>query len=300
MSNKFTASVVIPSFNGENLLKKHTPYVLRAKTHKANSIIEIIVVDDCSSDESIKTIKSEFPNLKVVKHKKHRGVSASINTGVRSAKGNLVVLLNNDVSPKSDFLVKSLRHFSDDSIFSVSFNEKGYSWAKGEFVKGFVSHSQGRKVNKVQSSFWASGGSAVFRRDYWMRLGGMDEILFSPFYWEDIDLSYRAQKRGWKVLWEPGSSVTHKHESTTKLFPVKYRRNIQERNQLLFIWKNITSPNLFKKHLTALLRRAISHPGYIKIIILALLKIKPVIRLRRKEKKDGKVSDEAIFAQFSD
>jgi GT2 family glycosyltransferase len=300
MSNKFTVSVVIPNYNGKELLKKNIPHVLNAKKNKGNQILEIIVVDDCSTDTSVKFLKRKYSDICLVRHKKHRGVSAAINTGARSAKGKFVVLLNNDVVPERDFLVKALHHFSDESVFSVSFNEKGYSWAKGEFVRGFVNHSPGKQSKKVQPTFWANGGSAIVRRNYWMKLGGMDEALFSPFYWEDIDICYRAQKRGWKVLWEPGCQVLHEHESTVKTFPVKYRQKIQERNQLLFIWKNITSPNLFRKHLTALFRRILRHPGYIKVVFAALLKIKSVIRLRKKEKKECRVSDETIFDRFSD
>ncbi len=130
-------------------------------------------------------------------------------------------------------------------------------------------------------------------------MGGMDEKLLSPFYWEDIDLCYRAQKRGWKILWEPKSVVIHEHESTTGKFPKKYRQRIQDRNQLLFVWKNLGSSALFKKHIVFMLNRAFRHPGYFIVIIMALTKLRTVALARRKEIKESKVSDETIFGFFT-
>ncbi len=131
-----------------------------------------------------------------------------------------------------------------------------------------------------------------------MELGGMDEKLLSPLYWEDLDLSYRAQKRGYELLWEPKAMVTHEHESTVKKLPIRYVQRIQERNQLLFIWKNLTSRILFRKHIIGLLKRAATHPGYLLIIFSALRFIFKVIKARNIEAKEAKISDEAIFNRF--
>jgi GT2 family glycosyltransferase len=291
-------SIIIPSYNTKWLLEKNLPHVLNAKKNKKNNIVEIIVVDDASPDGSVDLLKKKFPEVKVVKHKINRGFSSSVNTGARTSKGDLLVLLNTDVIPEEDFLVSTLPLFKDDSVFAISFSEKGYSWAKGEFKNGFVGHGLGTKTKKVHDTFWVSGGSGIFRRDYWMSLGGIDEKLFSPFYWEDLDLGYRALKRGYKLLWDPDSRVLHKHESTIGLLPKKYVGRIRERNQLIFIWKNITSPILIRKHMVGLFKRILRHPGYIRIVFMALSKIRQILKARKKEKKACKVSDEAIFARF--
>lgn len=299
MSSKKRVTIVIPNYNGKKLLEKNLPHVLKAYKYKRNLISEIIVVDDCSTDASVKLIKEKFPEIRLVKHTKNRGFSSAVNTGARTATSKLVALLNTDVVPSKDFLVSVLPHFNKASIFAVSLNEKGYSWAKGFFKNGFVGHEPGQKSKKIHTTFWVNGGSGVFRRSHWMQLGGMDEILFPPFYWEDIDLSYRAQKRGWKTLWEPKALVTHKHESTIGKISVKFRERVQERNQLLFIWKNITSLNLINKHKAGLFKKIVRHPGYLKIVFLAIMKLRWVRWARKKEKMECKVSDEAIFAQFS-
>ncbi len=291
-------SVVIPNFNGVSLLKKNIPKLFAAQKIVDNKISEIVIVDDASEDESVKLIKTEFPQIKLVKHKINRGFSASVNTGVRSARGSLIALMNSDVVPTKNFLINVFPHFEDPSVFAVSMHEEGYGWAKGKFENGFIVHAPGKEGNKVHDSFWVSGGSGVFRRSMWIKLKGMDEGLFK-FYWEDVDLSYRAQKRGFKTLWEPKANVFHKHESTTgATFTKKHMSKMQEKNQLLFIWKSLTSPALFRKHIVGLGKRILRHPGYALIFLSALTRTRYVLKARKIEKKESKVSDEAIFAKF--
>jgi GT2 family glycosyltransferase len=292
-------SIVIPCYNTAELLRKNLPLVLKAAGNPQNNILEVIVVDDGSPDTSADVVKKEFPQIRLIKHRVNRGFSAAVNTGVRMAKGDLVCLLNTDVIPADNFLVSVSAHFEQKEIFAVSFHEKDYSWAKGDFKTGYLNHSLGKESSGPHISLWASGGSAVFRRDYWMSLGGMDEKLFSPFYWEDIDLSFRAYKRGLSVLWDPMAQVEHKHESTIGQLSKGYTQRIKERNELLFIWKNITSSHLFGMHIRALFARMLRHPGYIRIVLMAMAKAPLVDRARRKERKEAKVSDETIFARFA-
>lgn len=297
--SELKVSIVIPSYNTRDLLRKNLPKVISAKDFKKNNIMEIILVDDASPDDSANVVKKEFPQVKLIRHKVNRGFSSSVNTGARSSKGQLIALLNTDVIPEEDFLVSVLPYFKKRRVFAVSLNEKGgYSWARGFFKDGYVAHEPGEKTNEPHSTFWVSGGSGVFRRDYWMKLGGMDEKVFSPFYWEDLDLSYRAAKRGLELIWEPKAQVVHKHEATVSKLPKSYVDRIRERNHLLFIWKNITSPNLTRRHVVGLIKRFLRHPGYARIVIMALLRGSAVLKARAREKKESKVSDEAIFSTF--
>jgi GT2 family glycosyltransferase len=133
----------------------------------------------------------------------------------------------------------------------------------------------------------------------WMKLGGMSEKLFKA-YWEDVDLSYRAQKRGWRVVWEPSGRVEHKHETTySRVMSQKQRQIMQETNQLVFNWKNITSGNLMRKHISGLIKRVSKNPGYIRVVLRAVLKWRLIWKARKKEFKEAKISDEAIISQFS-
>ncbi len=116
-------------------------------------------------------------------------------------------------------------------------------WERGMYI-----HSRG-EVNKTDTA-WVAGGSGAFRKSIWNQLGGMDPI-FNPFYWEDIDLSYRAVKAGYTILFEPKSVVIHEHEKGIiqqeySSFQVK---TIAYRNQFLFIWKNMSDLNILVEHI---------------------------------------------------
>lgn len=298
-SKKLTASIIIPYYKTPRIIRENLPKVIKAMKHKPNRIVEIIFVDDASCDEGGKIVRNEFPEIRLFTHKVNRGFSHSVNTGARAAKGDLLVLLNTDLIPSKDFLAPSLVHFANKKVFGVSFSEKGYSWAKAKFDDGFIGHEMGEKTTKTHQTFWISGGSGVFRRDVWMKLGGLDQDLLAPFYWEDLDICYRAAKRGYELLWEPKSRVVHEHEASMAKLSPKYVQRIRERNHLLFIWKNLTSQNLFRKHIAGLMQRAARHPGYFRIIIMALVRFSLVKKRRKKERKESKVSDEAILAKYS-
>lgn len=298
-NNNFQVSVVIPNFNGRGIMEKNLPKLVTAWNNPKNSIKEVIIVDDASWDESAAFLKKNYSQITLIVHKKNRGFSATVNTGARASSGEFLLLLNTDVIPEENFLEKVFPDFKDPKVFAVSLHEKGFSWAKGFFKDGYIQIEPGEETDKVHSSFWVSGGSGVFRKSMWNKLGGMDEKLLSPFYWEDIDLCYRAAKRGWKNLWEPQGIVVHQYESTISKLSKSYVQRVRERNQLLFHWKNLHSPILIKKHILAVLTRSVKHPGYLRVLFMALARLPLALRQRKKELKESKVSDEAIFAQFS-
>ncbi len=301
MKKAHSVSIVIPNWNGRHLLEKNLPSVIAAAKNTKNRILEVIVVDDFSQDDSLISLKAFKSEIRLIKHTKNRGFAAAVNTGVRMAKGSLVCLLNTDVSVTSEFLAKIISHFDDDKVFGVCLHEEGHGPAVGHFKNGFIDHKGGKEKDEVQRSFWVSGGSGVFSREKWMELKGMDEELLSPFYWEDLDLSYRAAKRGYQILWEPDSLVYHNHEGVinTSHFKKVYMDRIKERNELLVLWKNLTSKPMRKRHVRGLVSRIVKHPGYMRIAIMAMKKRKEVRAAYKRELKETKVSDESIFAQFS-
>lgn len=285
-------AVIIPNWQGRKLLERNLPFVLKV------GFGEVIVADDASTDDSVDFLKTHYPTVKIVRHKKNKGFSSTVNNGVAASSADIVFLLNSDVVPEKNILPFVLKHFEDDAVFGVSLREKGYSYAIPKIENGFVGHQMGTDSDQACDTFWISGGSGAFRRSMWVKLGGLDTLL-NPFYWEDVDLSYRALKRGWKLIWEPKAVVKHKHESTinSRYFSVRYLNYIKERNQLLFHWKNLKLGWILNKHVPGILWR-LQHPGYIVPVLLALLKLPQVIVRRIQEAKEVKIADEEILSQF--
>lgn len=290
-------SVVITCWNGRKLLEKNLPAVLRAAENPKNDIVEIIVVDDGSTDGSTDFVrKFQIPirqqadkfQIKTVVHDKNYGYSKTCNTGVREARGELVTILNLDVIPDIDFLVSALPHFEDEKIFSVSFNEGKFGPGKLVWENGFLSIAPSNIPKETAITGWPSGGSSIFRKRVWEKIGGMKEI-YSPFYFEDIDLGIRAYKAGYKCLFEPKTKVVHEHEGTINEtnFKKRYIETIKQRNRLILTWKNIDSSSLFLSHLSGLLKMSISRPGYLKIIVKALRRVGVIPLFFGKESKNG-------------
>lgn len=284
---KKTVSIVIPNYNGANLLAKNLPKVLEAAYYYDKNT-EIIVVDDGSTDNSLDILKSiigEFRHsgeeqnddsrihssssgqvrfwtsqnderIKIVLKEKNEGFSSTCNLGVANAKGKVVVLLNSDVWPEKNFLEFIVPHFENADIFGVGSLDKSWEDGKeidrgrgiGEFKQGFLVHARG-ETNQT-NTLWVSGGSSAYNKKIWQELGGFDEN-FNPFYWEDIDLSYRAQKQGYEIIFEPKAVVHHNHEegAIKNKYTNTQIKTIAYRNQLLFMWKNITDKDLIKEHL---------------------------------------------------
>ncbi len=252
MSKKsLSVSIVIPNWNQADLLAKNLPTVITAAPSA-----EIIVADDASSDGSMELIKKKFPQITLVENKFQQGFAGNVNSGVAKAIGDIVVLLNTDVRPEIGFLDPLVAHFSDPKIFAVGCLDRSVEGKEiilrgrgvARWEKGFFIHSRG-EVDK-QTTAWVNGGSGAFRKDIWQKLGGMDP-LYNPFYWEDIDLSYRALKSGYRLVFEPKSIVIHDHAKGAihQRYSQFTINTIAYRNQFIFIWKNLSEKSFIVEHI---------------------------------------------------
>jgi GT2 family glycosyltransferase len=247
-------SAVIATYQGQHLLQNNLPAVVKALRNQD----EVIIVDDASPkddglkwvqdkfapvksqkvktqskddytlsswDHKIKGSKSKTITFKFIKNKTNLRFGGNCNRGVELASGDLIFLLNNDVSPDKDVLKYLLPYFKDEDVFSVSCLEKEQSSDKTKsvqyhgknvlwFERGIFMHNKAADFKKGETA-WGTGGSSMIDRGKFLELGGFDKLYF-PAYWEDIDLSWRAKEKGWKILFEPKAKVDHNHESTNQ------------------------------------------------------------------------------------
>jgi len=242
------ASVVIPNWNGRDLLERYLPSVIAALA--GNPENEIIVVDNGSSDGSAEFVRRAFPDVKVLALDRNLGFGGGSNAGFRAAKNDIVVLLNSDMQVSPDFLPPLLEGFRDERVFAVScqifFRDPAKLREETGLTQGWwqdgglkVRHRADSGLTDLFPCFYGGGGSCAFDRRKFLELGGFDELL-APFYLEDTDLGYLAWKRGWKVLYQPRSVVYHEHRGTIgKRFSEAQIQAVLKKNYLLFCWKNI-------------------------------------------------------------
>lgn len=265
-------SVIITNWNGLPLLKKYLEKVILVSPEAE----EIILADDASEDASVDfatNLSHKYPQLKIITHQKNHGFSRNTNHAVKKARGDLVVLLNNDINPHPAYIKNCLKHFRDPKVVGVGFAELGNEnygrlyWENGYF------QIEPKYSSKTHTSSWISGGSSIIRRDFFLKLGGFDNV-YEPFYFEDLDFGFRTWRSGYQLLWEPKAIVEHRHESTTSKFPKKFLIYVKERNHLLSVLRNITDKKLLLENKIFSLLRVLTGPNYIKIILAARRQLK--------------------------
>ena len=242
------ATVVIPNWNGRDLLERYLPSVIAALSHNPEN--EIIVVDNGSADGSADFVRNAFPDVKVLALERNLGFGGGSNAGFRAARNDIVVLLNSDMQVSPDFLPPLVEGFRDERVFAVScqifFRDPAKLREETGLTQGWwqdgglkVRHRIDSCLDDLFPCFYGGGGSCAFDRRKFLELGGFD-ILLAPFYLEDADLGYMAWKRGWKVLYQPRSIVYHEHRGTIgKRFSEAQIQAVLKKNYLLFCWKNI-------------------------------------------------------------
>lgn len=249
-------SIIIPTHNGWNLLRENLVPLHELAAREVPET-EIIVVDDASTDDTVDQLKRLPFSVRIVRNKHKSSFAATCNNGARHARGDLLLFLNNDMRVGDTLLAPLTPHFDDDAVFAVapsSMVEMDETMIDevpntGVWERGFLSIKHiSNPASPVTDIFHASGGCMCVRADRFRQLGGFDE-RFSPFYFEDADLCWRARKRGWRVLHEPDAVLLHEsHATIDTLYSALESDIVYWKNYFLFVWKNITDESLFNDH----------------------------------------------------
>lgn len=243
-------SVIVLNWNGRRLLQESLPALKRA-VEFAGGEHEVLIVDNGSEDDSLQWLERHFPEFQVLALERNLGFALGNNQGVQAASHDIAVLLNNDMIVEEDFLPPLLEAFGDPELFAASAQiffpegkrreETGNT--QGRLRKGFLEFrhdplGEAHMKRGCLPVLWGGGGSTAFHRGRFLELGGFSH-LFSPVYVEDADLSYRAWRRGWKVVVAARSRVLHKHRSSSSSrFSQAQIRDLIEERKLWYLWKN--------------------------------------------------------------
>ena len=223
--HKRSVSVVIPNYNGRKLLEQYLPFTLEALKN-ADTQFELIVVDDCSKDDSVAYLQQTYPNIRLLQQHINGGFSKACNAGIESAKMELILILNSDVKLTPDYFDHLWSYFDESDTFGVmgriaNMHNDGIQDAarlpKKNGVKLKVDQFYYLPEGEKTYTLYLSGANALIDAKKLKELNGFNP-LFSPFYGEDMELSLRAWRLNWNCYYEHRAICRHELSASTKTY----------------------------------------------------------------------------------
>lgn len=241
-------SVVVVNWNRRELLR----LCLQSLTSQSVPPVEILVVDNGSTDGSLEMVEREFAGtggipVLVIRNDRNLGFCEANNQGIEAARGDMVALLNNDAEADPGWLEALTRAF-------VGRPDVGMAASKilvhgdparidkvGHLIfldgqnrgRGTGQRDDGR-FDRVEEVLWPDGCAAMYRRSMLEEIGGFDEDFFA--YADDAELGLRARIAGWGAIYVPGARVLHHRGTTLGLLSTR-RIELIERNRILLVFK---------------------------------------------------------------
>ena len=252
-------AVLVLNWNGRTLLQQFLPSWLAHTPDYA----DLIIVDNGSTDDSVSFLQEHYRDVHLLAFEENLGFAGGYNRAIEELDYQTVILLNSDVELTSGWLDQPMQLLnSSPEIAAVqptlraqhSPKDFEYAGAAGGFIDrlGYpfcrgrifdtIEEDRGQYADSVDL-FWASGACLIIRRAVYREVGGLDTLFFA--HQEEIDLCWRLNARGWRIVSAPQSIVYHvggaslSADSPRKVF-------LNFRNNLLMIYKNLPAPSLYR------------------------------------------------------
>ncbi len=265
-------AVVILNWNGVDFLKKFLPPLIR---NTDPALADIWVADNGSMDDSVTTVKSDFPQVKLIEMEQNYGFAEGYNRALNQIDASYFVLLNSDVEVSENWLEPMYKTISEKPDVGAC-GPKILSWHKREEFEhagaagGFLDKygypfCRGRIFNVLEIDngqfddnsdiFWASGACLMIRSELYRKAGGLDPFFFA--HMEEIDLCWRIKNMGYRIQFCYESTVFHIGGGTLPENDHK-KTYLNFRNNLILLYKNLPSKRLFRVLLPRLILDYIS------------------------------------------
>ncbi|NQT89754.1 MAG: glycosyltransferase family 2 protein [Candidatus Omnitrophica bacterium] len=251
-------NIIVLNYNGMELLKECLPSIMEA-SKKTSHECRVTVLDNRSTDDSEAFIRKNFPEAVVYVAGSNR-VFCSFNEIAGDVDDDILVLMNNDIKVEPDFIDPLIGAFQahEDAFLAgpkcLMFDGKTYDGAKSKWwlEKGMLksgSRYEGYEAAIDKEGYTMQAGFGAFDRKKFIELGGFDD-LYLPGIAEDMDLCYRAWKKGYKGYYEPRSLIYHIGQASfKKAFGSRKIMELAHRNTLLFMWKNMADARIILGHI---------------------------------------------------
>ncbi len=237
-------TVVIPNYNGIKYIDGCLRSLYKGSVHP-----EIILVDNGSTDGSLSLVKEKYPLVKVIEFTENTGFSKAVNAGIRMARTEYVLLLNNDTVSGQEMTACLEKAMDDDpGIFSagakmINLHDRNKLDGAGDFYCALGwAYARGKdkpvdSYDKEDRIFSACAGAAIYRRGLFDKIGYFDENHFA--YLEDIDIGYRANIYGYPNKYAPEAEVFHAGSAVSGSRHNEFKVKLSARNSIYLIYKNM-------------------------------------------------------------
>jgi GT2 family glycosyltransferase len=214
------ASVIVPTLNGAHLLST----CLDSLARQSYPNLEVIVADGASTDGTDDLVARAYPNVRLLALPRNAGFAGNVNAGLRAARGDVLLLLNNDAEAEPDWVavcVDTLERApgAGSVATKVLFADRRTINSAGDlFCRDGSARQRGAgrlddgSFDEPGPVFGATGGAAAYRREMLADVGLFDEAFF--MYLEDVDLAFRAQMLGWPCIYQPMARAYHLGSAT--------------------------------------------------------------------------------------
>ena len=240
-------SVVIPNWNGKEYLKP----CITSLINQSYSNVEIIIVDNASSDGSVEYLHEHFPEVKVIRHSQNLGFGAANNAGIKLARGNYIMMLNNDTRLEPTCIYELKKSIEKDEKYGACAsrillaNENNLLDVAGIVVcldglaigRGRLESSD--KFNEEEEVFFASDCACLYKKEMLDDIGLTHEIYDEDFfaYADETDMGWRAQLAGWSCIYNPKAVVYHLHSASSSSYS-SFKAFLVERNRIWVVIKS--------------------------------------------------------------
>ena len=242
-----SVDLAILNYRGRKHLEHLLPTALAEAEHYAGAC-RVVVVDNQSGAEEEAWVRERFPQVFFWTAPRNDFLF-SYNEFAADTGAEIVVLLNNDLKLKRGFIAPLVRHFALDDVFTVGatsrdWEDQEYTCGPARLTKAHGSYLWGYDCGSqmLQHTLFTSGGFMAVDRAKFLELGGFDR-LYHPAYCEDLDLCFRAWRRGWRCIFEPASVALHRETGSWDQAGRAKVARILLRNTLLFEWSSLPMDN---------------------------------------------------------
>ncbi len=247
-------TIVIPTYNGA----EHTLHCLLSLLPQCAEWLEILVYDDCSTDETAKLL-SKFENLSIIRSAENLGFLKAVNAGVRKARGEFVIIMNNDACLIEGSIRQAIAQFQVEPscgymgfrllLADGSLQEAGCMIFQNGKTNGHLRFAMRDDLSALflREVDYCSAVFCLFRRDQFLRMGGFD-LAYSPAYFEETDFCMRLRAEGLRCIYNPALLVGHFEFGSQKSFTA--RKAISDRRKIfLSRWRDTMRSESYSKSL---------------------------------------------------